>query len=102
MAKPVGSGYFAAVSGVVLLVAFICSYFVPIDKLPPEWILRMWLLFVAAILITWGVRRVARGNKQDLTIGQETINFVIGVLGAWGRGATRKVEGSRASVGDRA
>jgi high-affinity Fe2+/Pb2+ permease len=82
MSKPVGSGYFAAVGGVVLLAVFIFSYFVSIDKLPPEWILRTWLLFVAVILITWGVRRVAKGNKQDFTIGQETINFVIGVLGA--------------------
>ncbi len=39
-----------------------------------------WFVFVAIILIGWGVNRVLNGS-QDLTVGQDTINFVLAVVG---------------------
>ena len=80
--KPIGSGVFAAICGGVLLIAAICSFFVSVDRIPPEYIIRAWLFFVAGVLIVWGMIRISTANKKDWRIGQETINFVIGVLGA--------------------
>ena len=79
--KPSGSGYFAAICGGLFVVAFIGSFFVSVDRLSPEWIVRAWLLFVAAVLSWWGVNRILTG-KADRTVGQDTINLVIGVVGA--------------------
>ena len=79
--KPKGSGYFAAFCGVFFMVAFVGSFFVSVDQLSPEWIMRVWFLFVAAILIFWGCNRVRTG-RADLTVGQETINLVIALVGA--------------------
>lgn len=81
MAKPKGSGYFAAVCGLIFLCAFVGSFFVDVQQLTPERILRTWFAFVAAILIWWGARRVQTGS-QDCTVGQDTINFVVSIVGA--------------------
>jgi len=42
--------------------------------------MRAWLLFVAAILIWWGSNRVRTG-QSDPTVGQDTINLVIALVG---------------------
>ena len=78
--KPKGSGYFAALCGVLFMLAFVGSFFVRIDQLSPDWIMRAWLLFVAAILIWWGSNRVRTG-QSDPTVGQDTINLVIALVG---------------------
>jgi hypothetical protein len=79
--KPKGSGYFSAAFGVLFFVAFLGSFFISMKDIPPDWILRAWLVFVAAILIGWGFNRIKRG-RPDRTVGQNTINFVIGLVAA--------------------
>jgi hypothetical protein len=79
--KPTGSGYFAAVCGILFLLALVGSLFVTVDQLSPDWILRGWLLFVAVILLGWGIKRVRTG-RPDLTVGQDTINLVIALVGS--------------------
>ena len=79
--KPTGSGYFAALCGALFVLAFVASFFVTIEQLSPERIIRAWLLFVAAILIWWGFNRVRTG-RPDPTVGQDTINLVIALVGA--------------------
>jgi len=78
--KPKGSGYFAALCGVLFMFAFVGSFFVRVNQLSPDWIMRAWLLFVAAILIWWGGNRVWKG-RPDPTVGQDTINLVIALVG---------------------
>jgi hypothetical protein len=79
--KPKGSGYFAALCGVLFMLAFVGSFFVRLDQLSPDRIMRAWLLFVAAILIWWGSNRVRTG-RSDPTVGQDTIHLVIALVGA--------------------
>jgi hypothetical protein len=74
--KPKGSGYFAAICGGFFVVAFVCSFVFTVNQLSPNWIMRAWFLFVAAILLWWGVDR-ARTGRPDPTVGQSTINMVI-------------------------
>jgi hypothetical protein len=78
--KPKGSGYFAALCGVLFTLAFVGSFFVRVDQLSPDWIMRAWLFFVAAILIWWGSNRVWTG-RRDPTVGQDTIHLVIALVG---------------------
>jgi hypothetical protein len=84
-----GSGLFAAFVGVVFLAALIVSFSTGLhfDQIPPLEIVRAWFCFVAAVLIFWGVNRVLKANKKaddrkNLTVGQETINLVIGIVAA--------------------
>lgn len=78
--KPRGSGYFAIVSGLVLVAACVASFFLDISVLTGEMILRIWLASASLILIYWGVDRVCTGTPNR-TVGQETINLVIAVAG---------------------
>ena len=61
--------------------AVIGSFFVSVDQLSPEWIMRAWFLFVAVVLLWWGGNRLRTG-ADDPTVGQNTINFVIAIVGA--------------------
>jgi hypothetical protein len=79
--KPKGSGWFAAGSGVVFLVVFICSFKWDLSKIPPYPLFKAWLLIATAILLGWGIRRIQAG-RDDRTVGQSTINFVVAILGA--------------------
>ena len=79
--KPRGSGYFAALCGVLFVLAFIGSFFVTVQQLSPEWIMRAWFLFIASVLIWWGANRALTG-RPDRTVGQDTINLVIAIVGA--------------------
>ena len=78
--KPKGSGYFAVLCGILFVLAFVASFFVRIDQLSPDHIIRGWLFFVAAILIWWGGNRLRTG-RPDPTVGQDTINLVIALVG---------------------
>ena len=84
MSRPRGSGLFAAAFGVLFLAAFIVSFFpgLHFDKIPPVDILRVWLVFIAAVLIGWGVNRVVKTDDKGLNVGQDTIAFVIGIVAA--------------------
>jgi hypothetical protein len=79
--KPKGSGYFAALCGGIFFAAFLGSFWVTLDQLSPEWIMRAWFLFVGGILTWWGARRIQTG-RPDPTVGQDTINLVIGLVAA--------------------
>jgi hypothetical protein len=79
--KPKGSGWFAVGSGVGFLVVFFCSLNWDLSKIPPYLLFKVWLLIATAILLGWGARRIKTG-RDDWTIGQSTINFVIAIVGA--------------------
>jgi hypothetical protein len=79
--KPWGSGWFSAGTGVMFLVIFICSFKWDLSKIPPYLLFKAWLVIAAAILLAWGVRRILTGEK-NWTVGQNTINLVIAIIGA--------------------
>jgi hypothetical protein len=79
--KPKGSGWFAAGAGVIFLVAFVCSFVWDLSKIPSYLLFKVWLLIATAILLGWGIRRIQNG-RDDWTVGQNTINFVVAILGA--------------------
>ena len=79
--RPKGSGWFSVGSGVIFLVVFICSFKWDLSTIPPYLLFKVWLLIATAILLAWGTRRIRTG-KDDWTIGQNTINFVIAIVGA--------------------
>jgi hypothetical protein len=84
--KPVGSGYFAAVAGLVFFVAATATLFAAVvtwaRSLDAVDVLRAWCLFAGAILLAWGINRIVTGDKQDHRIGQDTMNFVVAVVAA--------------------
>jgi hypothetical protein len=79
--KPRGSGYFAALCGALFGVAFVGSFFRSISEVTPEAIMRAWLLFITVVLLWWGINRIQTG-RPDRTVGQDTINLVVGLVGA--------------------
>ncbi len=80
--KPQGSGYFALSAGLLFLGAFITSIAFDLRTISLYGAFQAWLLFAAAILVIWGAARVRTGAKQDFRIGQNTINFVVAIVGA--------------------
>ncbi|MDJ0782574.1 MAG: hypothetical protein QNJ22_11415 [Desulfosarcinaceae bacterium] len=79
--KPKGSGKFAVFCAGLFLLLFAGSFIVPVDKIPPEWAIRAWLFFAGAVLMYWGCNRITNG-RDDPTVGQGTINLVIGIFAA--------------------
>ena len=79
--KPKGSGYFSLFVGIVFALALIGSFVVDLRTISPYWFFRSWLVFASTILVIWGVRRIKSG-RNDWTVGQSTLNFVVGVVGA--------------------
>lgn len=79
--RPRGSGKFSFAAGLVFLAVFVASIVINLREICPYKLLQGWLLFAAAILLAWGWNRIKRG-RDDNTIGQNTINFVVGVVGA--------------------
>jgi high-affinity Fe2+/Pb2+ permease len=79
--KPAGSGYFAAICGALFAFAFAGSFFVDLDQVSPTLVMRAWFLFVAAVLLWWGINR-ARTGRPDATVGQDTINLVLAIAGS--------------------
>jgi hypothetical protein len=79
--KPTGSGWFSLVAGVIFLVVLLASAFTNLREVCPYTLFQAWLLFSALTLIAWGVNRVRTG-RPEATIGQNTINFVVGLIAA--------------------
>jgi hypothetical protein len=79
--KPVGSGYFALTFGIIFTIALIGSFWIDLTKVNPRVVIRLWLTFVAATLIIWGFVRVKNGTPGDRRVGQDTINFVVALIG---------------------
>ena len=78
---PKGSGYFSLAVGAFFLLVLLASFGIDLRTISPTWFLRSWLGFAAVILVVWGARRIKEG-RNDWTIGQSTLNFVVGVVGA--------------------
>lgn len=79
--KPKGSGYFSLAVGIAFVAVLLASFFVDLRAVSPQWFLRCWLGFASSIMLVWGARRIRKG-RDDWTVGQETLNFVVGVVGA--------------------
>ena len=79
--KPKGSGYFSLAVGVLFIIILVASFLVDVRAIPAEWLLRCWLLFASGILLVWGSRRIKNG-RNDWTVGQSTLNFVVGIVAA--------------------
>ena len=78
--KPKGLGWFAAIFGAIFLLIFISSFVWDLSDISPYILFKVWVLFAAIVLLSWGVRRIKTG-RDDRTIGQSTINFVIAIIG---------------------
>jgi len=95
MADPRGSGIFATIFGVLFLVIAVVSLSPRVDlrAVCPYTLLRIWLFFGAVTLLAWGINRITKGSP-DYTVGQSTINFVVGFIGATIAILTLVVQGS--------
>ena len=78
--KPKGSGWFAAIFGAIFFLIFICSFVWDISNISPYILFKVWVLFSAIVLLSWGFNRIKTG-RDDRTIGQSTINFVVAIIG---------------------
>jgi hypothetical protein len=76
---PKGSGYYAAIVGTLFLLILIGTFWLDVNHLSREWLIRVWLGFVSASLLYWGINRIRTG-RSDPTVGQDTINLVNGVI----------------------
>jgi len=79
--KPKGSGWFAAGTGAIFLITFIFLLFYDPKDIDPRILFMGWLLFATVILLIWGINRIKKG-RDDWTVGQSTINFVVGIIAA--------------------
>ena len=77
--KPKGSGYYAAIVGAAFFLALVGTFWIDVVHLSREWLIRIWLGFVAISLLYWGVNRIRTG-VSDPTVGQDTINLVNGAI----------------------
>jgi hypothetical protein len=75
--KPLGSGVFALVSGIVFINMSIILYICNIDvkNIDPNTLFRSWLLSGGIILSYWGVIRIIKGNRS-WTVGQVVVGFI--------------------------
>jgi hypothetical protein len=72
---PKGSGCYAALMGILFLVALALSFKISVDLWTRQWLVRTWLAFVSVTLLFWGINRINTG-RRDWTVGQDTINLV--------------------------
>jgi hypothetical protein len=79
MASPKGSGYFAALFGILFFLSFIASLLLDIYKISPRYIFSIWLLLSSIVLFGWGFNRIKTGDDRR-QVGQDTINFVLGFV----------------------
>lgn len=45
-------------------------------------VINGWFVFAAAVLIFWGSYRAIRPHVENPPIGQDTLNFVVAIVGA--------------------
>jgi hypothetical protein len=79
----VGSGRFAVGVGVAYIglgIAVAIAHFTGVT-VPVAYILPGWFLCSGLIAIVWGRHRVRTGNQADPTIGMDTINMLVTMLG---------------------
>jgi hypothetical protein len=80
--KPAGSGYFAVFCGLLFIVALVVLRRISIESFDPEVILQVWLAFMALLLISWGLNRAMTTANRRWIVGQDTINWLVGILAA--------------------
>ena len=84
--KPIGSGYFAAVSGALFVLVAALTLSDPVVKwamgFTPLAIMRLWCAIAGSILLTWALNRIRNGDRADVRIGQDTINWVFAMIAA--------------------
>jgi len=81
--RPAGSGRFAILVGVIYVflgIAVAIVHYTGIT-MPIAYILPGWFLCSGFIAIVWGRNRVRTGNRSDGTIGMDTINMLVIMLG---------------------
>lgn len=83
MSKPIGSGKFARNIGFCFFIAaptvLVLRQFNV--EIPAIYILIGWLAAAGAILVLWGRNRIKTGDPDNKTIGMDTINMVVAILG---------------------
>ena len=79
--RPKGSGWFAAAFGLVFLAVFCVSLRVDLRTIDVYRLFQAWLLFGTVMLLGWGINRINKGTEKDYRVGQQTINFVVGMMG---------------------
>lgn len=79
--KPIGSGLFGLVCGVLfVVVAFVFADGMAAMK--PAEVLRWWLGISGAVLVVWGASRILTTSaRRDMRIGMDTINMVVTMVG---------------------
>ena len=81
MSKTKGSGWFSLCVGVAFIITLAISAAHDLRTVDVYRAFQAWLFFAAAILVVWGAIRVKRG-EDGWEIGQPTLNFVVGIIGA--------------------
>lgn len=81
MARPKGSGVFAIAFGILFAIVFATSFITDLRRIDRYVVFQAWLFIATVILVSWGANRVRSGDPGK-TVGQDTINFVMGIIGA--------------------
>jgi hypothetical protein len=85
--RPVGSGKFARAAGCIFLAAAAAvflwdGYGERLGlSVSPIYILVGWLIASGVVAIAWGQNRINTGDKENNTIGMDTINMIVTMLG---------------------
>jgi uncharacterized membrane protein YidH (DUF202 family) len=89
MGTPIGSGKFARNVGMTFIAAGIGVVALDYLRVPlrPVYLLGAWLVACGLIAIRWGTRRIqvamaSDKYRDDPTIGQQTINMLVGMVAA--------------------
>jgi hypothetical protein len=80
--KSRGSGVFAALVGLLFVGALWNPRGIDFVNLNPIHLIRVWFGFAALILLTWGIYRAIRPDAETPLVGQDTLNFVVAIIGA--------------------
>lgn len=78
MNRPKGSGALSLGAGLGFVAIFIWSLFEDFSTVDPYVLFQAWLVIGGVIMIWWGAQRLAHAD-QNWRVGQDTINFVVGI-----------------------
>jgi len=81
--KPAGSGWFSLAIGAASILTVIVFWHLGKDvrSISPNYVLAGWLIFSGLMMGAWGIVRINSTNaKNDLRVGQDTINFCVAMI----------------------
>jgi hypothetical protein len=83
---PVGSGYFARYVGISFFIVWVIIggvwyWGIDFTKINPLYVLEAWLLACSVILVYWGQNRINHARNLSRSVGQDTINMVVAIVG---------------------